>query len=256
MAPGVSEIRLPKLPLLGEETTRKLISKAQSGDTEAKERLVQHNLRLVMSVTTRFTGRGTDEEDLFQLGCLGLVRAIDRFNLEMGVQFSTYAVPLIMGEIRQYLRESGPIKISRTIRETAQQVAVAREKLLQDWGREPTISELQESTQLTREEISTALEAAQPVRYLQEVIGDEESDGITVADRVMEADPQELSWLEGRALHEVLNLLDPRLKRILEQRFFEEKTQTEVASEFGVSQVQISRLEKEALRRLRDILRE
>jgi len=256
MVPGVSELSLPKLPLLDEETTRQLILQAQNGSKKAKDKLVQHNLRLVMSIVIRFSGRGTEEEDLFQVGCLGLVRAIDRFDLAQGVRFSTYAVPMVMGEIRQYLRESGLIKVSRVIKETARQVAAVREHLWQERGREPTITELEEATKLTKEEIAMALEASQPVRYLQETIGDGNGEDITVADRVAEADPQELSWLEGRALHEVLDLLEPRLKRLLELRFFEEKTQSEVAVEFGVSQVQVSRLEKEALRRLREILRE
>lgn len=251
-----SDIQLPKLPLLSDEEVRNLLKEAQDGNIDAKERLVQHNLRLVMSIVTRFTGRG-EEEDLFQIGCMGLIKAIDRFNLDLGVQFSTYAVPLIMGEIRQFLREDGPFKISRSLREIAKNVGTLRERFIQENGREPTISELETVTQLSRQEIAAALEASQPVRYLQESIGSEESEGHLLMDRVAESgDPQELSWLDGMALHEVISRLEPRLRRILELRFFEEKTQMQVAEVFGVSQVQISRLEKEALRQLRDTLRE
>lgn len=251
-----SEINLPKLPLLKEDELRELIELAQNGQSEAKDRLVQHNLRLVMSIVMRFAGRG-EEEDLFQIGCMGLIKAIDRFNVELGVQFSTYAVPLIMGEIRQFLREDGPIKVSRNLRDIARNIGITRERFLQETGREPTISELEEATQLSRQEIAAALEASQPIRYLQESIGGEESEEQTLGDRVAESgDPQELSWFEGMALHEVVGQLEPRLRRVLEMRFFEEKTQAQVAEVFHLSQVQISRLEKEALRLLRETLKE
>lgn len=256
MARAASDIQLPKLPLLSDDESRELLRQAQSGVAEAKDRLVQHNLRLVMSIVSRFAGRG-EEEDLFQIGCMGLIKAIDRFNLELGLQFSTYAVPLIMGEIRQFLREDGPLKISRSLREVARNIGLTRERLIQTIGREPTISELEEATQLSRQEIAAALEASQPVRYLQETLGNEESDDQTLSDRVAESgDPQELSWFDGMALREVVNQLEPRLRKILELRFFQEKTQVQVAELFGVSQVQISRLEREALRQLRETLQE
>jgi RNA polymerase sporulation-specific sigma factor len=254
---SLAEINIPKHRLLDDQETRELILRAQRGDQQARDLLAQHNLRLVMSIVSRFTGRGTEEEDLFQLGCLGLIKAIDRFDLGQGVQFSTYAVPLIMGEIRQFLRDSGPIKISRSIREMVQQVGVAREKLTQEFGHEPSLAELAGVTRLSREEIITAVEAAQPIKYLQETIDQNDQETITLGERVTEGgDPQELPWLEGIALKEVILMLEPRLKRILEMRFFEEKNQTQVAQVLGISQVQVSRLEKEALRRLRGIMQE
>ena len=257
MIRSLAEINIPKLPLLNELETTELILRAQKGDQQAKDILTQHNLRLVMSIVSRFTGRGTEKEDLFQLGCLGLIKAIDRFDSSQGVQFSTYAVPLIMGEIRQFLRDSGPIKISRSIREMVQQVSVAREKLTQERGREPSLAELEEDTKLSREEIIVAVEASQPIKYLQETISQNDQENITFGDHVAEGgDPQELPWLEGVALKEVISMLEPRLKRLLEMRFFEEKTQSKVAQVLGISQVQVSRLEKEALRQLRGIMQE
>lgn len=256
MIPTASEIHLPKLPLLNELETRRLLQCSQQGEVDAKDMLVKHNLRLVMSIVNRFFGRGVEEEDLFQIGCMGLIKAIDRFNLDLGVQFSTYAVPMIMGEIRQFLRDAGPIKIARSLREISVQIAVARQSFLQNNEREPTIGELQEATQLSKDEIATALEATQPITYLQSVVGEDEQDGLTLENQLSRVEPSEEKFIEGMALREVLATLDPRLKQILEMRFFAGQTQTQVSQAFGVSQVHISRLEKEALRRLKTILSE
>jgi RNA polymerase sporulation-specific sigma factor len=250
MARTASDIRLPNLPLLDEDSTRQLIFQAQQGDQSAKDRLVQHNLRLVMSIVHRFSGR-SEEEDLFQIGCLGLIKAIERFNLDLNVQFSTYAVPLIMGEIKQFLRDSGPVKISRSIREIGQKIYDIRQSFIQTHGREPTVTEIKALTSFTHEEIATALEANQPIRYLQETLGDESHDALTLEDQLPHTNSEEESWLDRMALHEVMQILEPRLKRLLELRFFDGKSQTQVSEILGVSQVHISRLEREALRQLR-----
>ncbi|HEX2952836.1 MAG TPA: SigB/SigF/SigG family RNA polymerase sigma factor [Bacillota bacterium] len=250
MSLTASDIQLPKLPLLSETDTRQLILEAQNGVSTAKDRLVQHNLRLVMSIANRFSGRG-EAEDLFQIGCIGLVKAIERFNLDLGVQFSTYAVPLIMGEIKQYLRDSGPVKVSRSIRENAQRIFSVREEFLQSHGREPTVTELESLTSFSHEEIATALEANQPIRYIQETLGEEGHDALTLEDQLPHANPDEEGWLERMALEEVMQNLEPRLKLLLELRFFDGQSQTQVSEVFGVSQVHISRLEREALRQLR-----
>lgn len=243
-----------KTPVLSVEETSRLLELAQSGDQEAREKLVKHNLRLVRSIVARFSGRGVEFDDLFQIGSLGLIKAIDRFNLEQGVRFSTYAAPLIMGEVKQYLRDNGPVKISRNLKDTSNKLRFARESLLNQNGREPTISELEAATNLSREEIAVALEASKPVSSLQEVVHDEEGTAITLSEQVGEE--VENQWMERLSLDEALTNLEPKLRMVIESRFFGEKTQAEIGSLIGVSQVQISRLEKEALKNLRALLRE
>src|SRR5690554_540553 len=240
--------------LLSDEETRSLIEKAHGGEQEAKEKLLHHNFRLVRSIVARFAGRGVEVDDLFQIGSLGLLKAIERFDIAKGVKFSTYAVPVIMGEIKQYLREDGIIKAGRSLKDHANRVYKARQEFFTRHGKEPTISELENETELTREEIAAALEIAKPVFSLQEVVHDDDGVPLTLADRVGE-EPEE-RWMDTFSLREALERLEPRLKLIVEERFFDEKTQEEIAAGIGVSQVHVSRLEKLALKSLREMLRE
>ena len=252
MADPGSEHAVPRL--LSEEETRSLIALARSGQAEAAEKLLKHNSRLIKSIVLRFEGRGVEFDDLYQIGSLGMLKAIDRFDPAKGVKFSTYAVTVIMGEIRQYLREEGVIKTSRNLKELAGKVYKARQEYFERYGKEPTISELEEATKLTREEIAAALEIAQPVSSLQEIVHGEDGVAITLEDRVGE-EPEE-KWMESLSLREALERLEPRLRLIVEERFFREKTQEEIAARIGISQVQVSRLEKTALKLLREMLRE
>lgn len=240
--------------LLSEEETRCLITRARQGEADAAEKLLKYNSRLIKSIILRFAGRGVEFDDLYQIGSLGMLKAIARFDPEKGVKFSTYAVTVIMGEIRQYLREEGVIKTSRNLKELAGKVYKARQEYFERYGKEPTISELEEATKLTREEIAAALEIAQPVSSLQEIVHGEDGVAITLEDRVGE-EPEE-KWMESLSLREALERLAPRLRLIVEERFFREKTQEEIATRIGISQVQVSRLEKTALKLLREMLRE
>jgi len=244
-----NEIQLPKNDLLTDENFYNLIERYRGGDHDAKNIIIQHNLRLVMSIAQRFAGRG-EVEDLFQIGCLGLLKAVDKFDPVYEVKFSTYAVPVIIGEIKQYLRDSGPIKISRSVKEIAAKVEQTRSQLMVDMGKEPTLSELEAATGLAREEIAGALEATRPLNSLQEIVHEEEGDCIRRESFIGE-DGEHNKWLEHYALREVIAKLPERLKLLVELRFFQEKTQTEVAERFGISQAQICRLEKEALYQLR-----
>lgn len=252
MADPGSEHAVPRL--LSEEETRSLIALARSGQAEAAEKLLKHNSRLIKSIVLRFEGRGVEFDDLYQIGSLGMLKAIDRFDPAKGVKFSTYAVTVIMGEIRQYLRDDGLIKTGRNLKELAGKVYRARQEFFERYGKEPTISELEEATKLTREEIAAALEIAQPVSSLQEVLHSEEGGAITLEDRVGE-EPEE-KWMESLSLREALERLEPRLRLIVEERFFREKTQEEIAARLGISQVHVGRLEKTALKLLREMLRE
>ena len=253
-SPGVvkREIVLPNNGLLSDEEFYELMMAYRKGNPEAKEVIIQCNLRLVMSIAQRFAGRG-EMEDLFQIGCLGLLKAVDKFDPSYGVKFSTYAVPLIIGEIKQYLRDEGPLKVSRGIKEIAAKVEQTRYQLANEMGKEPTLSELVEASGLSREEIASALEATRPLNSLQEVIYEEEGESISREYLIGEEDTEHHRWLERYALKEVIAKLPERLRLLVELRFFQEKTQSEVAEYLGVSQVQVCRLEKEALLQLRKL---
>jgi RNA polymerase sporulation-specific sigma factor len=240
--------------LLSEEETLLLMGQVASGDAQAKAILVERNLGLVKSIVGRFTGRGVEYDDLVQIGALGLMKAVERFNPELNVKFSTYAVPLIIGEIKQYFRTDGLIKVSRGEKELAQKVMRARTQFIAEKGKEPTLAELAELTALNREEIATALEVSKPLSSLQEVVYEEEGTVLTLEEQVGTEVEEEV--VEDFALRQALHQLEPRLRLIIEERFFGEKTQRELAEKFGVSQVQISRLEKAALCRLREFLHE
>lgn len=246
-----SEIELPSGPLLSEEELRRLLVAVKAGTKEARDELVRRNLRLVMSVAQRFVGRGIELEDLFQIGCLGLLKAIDRFDPAHPVRFSTYAVPVIIGEIKQVLRDSGPVKVSRAMRELSRRAMNACEQLAHALGREPSVAEVAEELGVRREEVAAALEATRPLVSLQETIHEDAGEPLYLGDQIR---TEEGAFLESVNLRTALSRLGRREQLIVRLRFFADKTQAQVARFLGISQVHVCRLEKEALRRLRAAL--
>lgn len=249
-----SDMNLPRFPLLGDEETKDLIARAQQGDETARERLVNCNLRLVFNLIQRFTGRGYELEDIFQIGTIGLMKAIDKFDLSYDVRFSTYAVPMIVGEIRRFMRDDHPVKISRSIKEAAIKLHHSKEKLSKELGREPTINELALDTGLGPQDIVTTLEASQSPASIFETIYQDEGDPIYLLDHIKSEEQNEGAWFDKMALKEVLMKLQPRDRTILLMRFFEDKTQAQVAEYLNLSQVQVSRLERHALKQLKELL--
>ncbi|MGD8399543.1 MAG: SigB/SigF/SigG family RNA polymerase sigma factor [Bacillota bacterium] len=245
-----SGFNLSERVLLSEAEFEQLMELFRSGSDQAKDALINLNLGLVMSIAQRFVGRG-ETDDLFQIGCLGLMKAVERFDPSYGVKFSTYAVPLIIGEIKQYLRDDGLMKVSRGIKEIAYRIEQSRAGLIVELGREPTLTELAANSGLSREEIAEALEAVQPVASIHEsVTGSDSADAIS-REELIGDEKEQNQWWERYVLYEGLAELPERLQLLIELRFFQEKTQMEVAQLFGVSQVQICRLEKNALNQLR-----
>ncbi|HHU32546.1 MAG: RNA polymerase sporulation sigma factor SigG [Zhaonellaceae bacterium] len=244
-------VNTSKLPVLSNEVMRKLFREMQSGDESAREKLINGNLRLVLSVIQRFTNRGEYVDDLFQVGCIGLMKAIDNFDLAQNVRFSTYAVPMIIGEIRRYLRDNNPIRVSRSLRDIAYKALQVRDSLINKNSREPSINEIAAELNIPREEIIFALDAIQEPISLFEPIYHDGGDPIFVMDQIGDEKNQDVNWLEGIAVKEALSKLTEREKLILTLRFFEGKTQMEVADEIGISQAQVSRLEKAALGHMR-----
>ncbi|MBM7855226.1 RNA polymerase sporulation-specific sigma factor [Desulfohalotomaculum tongense] len=240
-------VNTSKLPVLSSSQMRALFEAMHNGDPEARNRLINGNLRLVLSVIQRFTNRGECVDDLFQVGCIGLMKAIDNFDLSQNVKFSTYAVPMIIGEIRRYLRDNNPIRVSRSLRDVAYKALQVRDSLVNRHSREPSINEIAGALNIPREEIVFALDAIQEPISLFEPIYNDGGDPIFVMDQVSDEKNLDLSWLEGIAIRDALSRLSDREKHILTLRFFEGKTQMEVAEEIGISQAQVSRLEKAAL---------
>lgn len=232
---------------------RELVARAQAGDREARDLIVEANLRLVRSLVARFLSTGADPEDLFQLGCIGLLKAVDRFDLSYDVRFSTYAVPLILGEMRRYLRDDGPIRVSRSVKHLAHQARKAQERLAGLHGREPTIAEVAAELDVPAEALVEALEGARLPTSIHQTVHEGDGDPIYLIDQLTaEESGRDGSLLDRVALREELARLEPREQRILELRFFRDKTQTEVAQILGCSQVQVSRLERRALDRIRN----
>ncbi|MBZ4687010.1 MAG: polymerase sporulation-specific sigma factor [Clostridia bacterium] len=244
-------VNTSKLPVLKNKEMRLLFKDIQNGNLEAREKLIQGNLRLVLSVIQRFTNRGEYVDDLFQVGCIGLMKAIDNFDLGQNVKFSTYAVPMIIGEIRRYLRDNNPIRVSRSLRDIAYKALQVRDNLVSKNSKEPTISEISEELNVPREEIIFALDAIQEPISLFEPIYHDGGDPIFVMDQIGDEKNQDSDWLENISVKEALNKLNEREKLILALRFFEGKTQMEVADEIGISQAQVSRLEKAALKHMK-----
>ena len=236
--------------LKGEETQR-LLRRAREGDTNAREELIAGNLRLVLSVIQRFSNRGENMDDLFQVGCIGLIKAIDNFEVDRGLRLSTYAVPMIIGEIRRYLRDNSTMRVSRSMRDTAYKVLQAKEAYMAQHQREPSVDEIAKILELRREDVVFALDAiVEPVSLYEPVFSDG-GDTICVMDQVRDTKNTDEQWTERIALKEALSHLTQREKEILDLRFFQGKTQMEVSAEIGISQAQVSRLEKGALRQIR-----
>ena len=246
----ISGIDTSKLKVLNEEEKTELLKKIKSGDEKARETLIKGNLRLVLSVIQRFTGRGEAPDDLFQVGCIGLIKAIDNFSLEFGVKFSTYAVPMILGEIKRYIRDNGQLRVSRSLRDLAYRAMQAKEQLTNEKKRDPTIEEIAERIESKREDVVIALEAVTEPVSLYEPVFSEGGDTIYVMDQISDKNDDN-TWLEEIALKEAIAALGNREKRILSLRFFQGKTQVEVANEIGISQAQVSRLEKGALNKIK-----
>ena len=240
-----------KLPVLSAERMRQLFPLVHSGDKAARDEFVQGNLRLVLSVLQRFASRGESADDLFQVGCIGLMKAIDNFDVSQNVRFSTYAVPMIIGEIRRYLRDNNAIRVSRSMRDTAYKALQARDRLQNQLNREPTIAEIAGEMHIPEEDVVFALEAIQDPVSLFEPVYNDGGDSLYIMDQVRDETAKVDRWVEDIAIREGMNRLNEREKRILHLRFFEGRTQMEVAGEIGISQAQVSRLEKNALMHMR-----
>lgn len=239
------------LPVLSRKEKEELFEKIKAGDKNARETFINGNLRLVLSVIQRFSGRGENPDDLFQVGCIGLIKAIDNFDTEVGVQFSTYAVPMIIGEVRRFLRDEGPIRVSRSLKDIAYKALRAKETFIAENSREPSVDEIAKAIDVPREDVVFALDAiADPVSLFEPVYHDG-GEAIYVMDQVKDTKNTDANWLESIALNEAMKHLDIREKHILNLRFFQGKTQMEVAEEIGISQAQVSRLEKSALKEMR-----
>ena len=244
-------VNTAKLKVLKNEETMALLRRSKQGDQDARRQLIEGNLRLVLSVIQRFVGRGENVDDLFQVGCVGLIKAIDNFDISQPVRFSTYGVPMIVGEIRRYLRDNSAIRVSRSMRDTAYRVLQAREKLMAETQREPTVEQIAQILGIPREEVVFALDAIVDPVSLYEPIYDSGGDAICVMDQVSDRRNTDEKWIEHIALKEALDRLDDREQRILALRFCEGKTQMEVSAEVGISQAQVSRLEKNAIHAMR-----
>ena len=243
----ISGINTSKLQVLKNDEMTLLLRRAAQGDTLARERLIYGNLRLVLSVIQKFLGRGENMDDLFQVGCIGLIKAIDNFDVEQGVRFSTYGVPMIVGEIRRYLRDNSAIRVSRSMRDTAYRVLQAREKLMRESQREPTVEQIAKELGIPREDVVFAMDAIVDPVSLYEPVYSDGGDTLCVMDQVSDRANTDENWIEQIALKDAVEQLGEREKKILAMRFYQGKTQMEVSQEIGISQAQVSRLEKTAI---------
>ena len=244
-------VNTAKLPVLSNGAMRELFQRMHEGESRAREELVQGNLRLVLSVIQRFNNRGEPADDLFQVGCIGLMKAIDNFDLAQNVKFSTYAVPMIIGEIRRYLRDNNAIRVSRSLRDLAYRALQVRDAMVTRLSREPSMTEVATELGVAEDEVVYALDAIQDPVSLFEPIYHDGGDPIYVMDQISDERQRDATWLEGLTVREAMNRLGTRERLILSMRFFEGKTQMEVAEEIGISQAQVSRLEKAALQHMR-----
>ena len=244
-------VNTAKLKVLKGEETQELLRRVKEGDMAARETLIQGNLRLVLSVIQKFTNRGENADDLFQVGCIGLIKAIDNFDVNLNVKFSTYGVPMIVGEIRRYLRDNSSMRVSRSMRDTAYKVLQAKEAYLAKHQKEPTVEEIAQIIGIRREDVVFALDAILEPMSLYEPVYSDSGDTICVIDQVKDNKNTDERWTERIALKEAVGHLTERERKILSMRFFQGKTQMEVSTEIGISQAQVSRLEKNALRQIR-----
>lgn len=247
-------VNTSKLPLLKNSEKEELFQRILKGDTEARELYIKGNLRLVLSIIQRFSGSNENVDDLFQIGCIGLIKAIDNFDVTQQVKFSTYAVPMIIGEIRRYLRDNNSIRVSRSLRDTAYKAIYAKEALLKKNDKEPTICEIADEIGIAKEDIVYALDAIQSPVSLYDPVYAEGGDTLYIMDQVSDKKNKEENWVEEISLREAMNKLPPREHNIIKLRFFEGKTQMEVAKEINISQAQVSRLEKSALKNMKGYL--
>ena len=247
----LSGVNTSKLPLLKNTEMRSLIAAAQAGDAAAREKLINGNLRLVLSVIQKFSGRGESMDDLFQVGCIGLIKAIDCFDLNQNVQFSTYGVPMIAGELRRFLRDHSAIRVSRSMRDTAYRVLQVKEKLIAENGREPDVETIAKALGIKREEVVFAMDAICDPVSLYEPVFNDVGESTCVMDQIGDTRNTDEHWLEQIALQEAMRRLSEREKRILALRFYDGRTQMEVAKEVGISQAQVSRLEKNAINQIK-----
>lgn len=246
-------VNTSKLPILSNEEKKELLEKIKNGDTEAREKFIQGNLRLVLSVVQRFSGRNESADDLFQIGCIGLIKSIDNFDISLNVQFSTYAVPMIIGEIRRYLRDNNIVRVSRSVRDLAYKTIQVRERLTKETGKEPGIEEIAKELETTPEDIAFSLDAIQDPVSLQEPVYNDGADSIYIMDQVKDVKNTDELWAENITILEAMKKLSDKEKLIVNKRFFDGKTQMEVAEEIGISQAQVSRLEKSAIERIKRI---
>lgn len=240
-----------KLPKITQSESRELLSRIKTGDDAAREEFIGANLRLVLSIIQRFSGRGEQMDDLFQVGCIGLIKAIDNFDTSLDVRFSTYAVPMIIGELRRYLRDNTALRVSRSIRDTAYKALKKRTELMDELSREPKLDEIAKALDMKEEDVAFALEAIQDPVSLYEPVYHDDGDALFVMDQIRDDKDGDEKWLDSIAISNGLNSLADRERRIIELRFFHGRTQMEVAEEIGISQAQVSRLEKNALKSMR-----
>ena len=248
-------VNTSKLPVLKAEEKEELFRRIKKGDEEARELYIKGNLRLVLSVIKRFSNSNENMDDLFQIGCIGLIKAIDNFDTTLNVKFSTYAVPMIVGEIRRYLRDNNSIRVSRSLRDIAYRAIYAKETYIKTHLREPTIAEIASEIGIEKEIIVYAMDAIQNPVSLFEPVYTEGGDTLYVMDQISDKKNKEETWVENLSLREAINRLNKRERHIIDLRFYEGKTQMEVAQEIGISQAQVSRLEKNALKTMRNYLR-
>lgn len=248
-------VNTSKLPVLTNVEKEMLFERIKKGDTEARDLYIKGNLRLVLSIIKRFSASNENADDLFQIGCIGLMKAIDNFDTTLNVRFSTYAVPMIIGEIRRYLRDNNSIRVSRSLRDTAYKAIHAKEYYMKQNLREPTVQEIASEIGINKEDIVYALDAIQNPVSLYEPVYTEGGDTLYVMDQISDKKNKEEHWIEDISLKEAMNRLETRERNIIEMRFYEGKTQMEVAQEIGISQAQVSRLEKHALKSMKNYLR-
>ena len=240
-------VNTSKLPVLTNKEKDELFIRIKQGDEEARSTFIKGNLRLVLSVIQRFYGRGENADDLFQIGCIGLIKSIDNFDLSQNVQFSTYAVPMIIGEIRRYLRDNNSIRVSRSVRDLAYKAMQYKERFNKEHGREPTIEEIAKELGVEREEVAFSFDAIQDPVSLQEPVYNDGSESIFIMDQVKDTKNSDENWADNMTIEEALKRLGEKEKKIIMKRYFDGRTQMEVAEEIGISQAQVSRLEKNAL---------
>ena len=243
----IAGVNTAKLPVLSNEEKQELLVKIKNGDEEARERFIQGNLRLVLSVIQRFNNRGESPDDVFQIGCIGLIKAIDNFDISQNVQFSTYAVPMIIGEVRRYLRDNNSIRVSRSLRDLAYKAIQFKEKYIKDNNREPTLEQIAKELGVEKEEIAFSLDAIQDPISLQEPVYNDGNESIYVMDQVKDAKNTDELWAENMTMMQAMEKLTEKERNIIIRRYFDGRTQMEVADEIGISQAQVSRLEKSAI---------